>query len=95
MARILITGSAGGIGAMAAHFLVDQPHGAVLHARNDSRPAGASRTPPGAPGVMTARGTAAGDILEVRGAVPGWAVTVQARSGTDPRGAAIKVEAAQ
>jgi NAD(P)-dependent dehydrogenase (short-subunit alcohol dehydrogenase family) len=37
MARILITGSADGLGQMAAQLLVDAGHDVVLHARNGSR----------------------------------------------------------
>jgi NAD(P)-dependent dehydrogenase (short-subunit alcohol dehydrogenase family) len=37
MARVLITGSADGLGQMAAQLLVDEGHRVVLHARNESR----------------------------------------------------------
>ena len=37
MARVFITGSSDGLGKMAAQLLVEQGHGVVLHARNDSR----------------------------------------------------------
>jgi len=37
MARVLITGSADGLGLMAGRRLMDQGHQVVLHARNDTR----------------------------------------------------------
>ncbi|HTE30401.1 MAG TPA: SDR family NAD(P)-dependent oxidoreductase [Chryseolinea sp.] len=37
MSRIFITGSADGLGQLAARFLTDQGHQVVLHARNDDR----------------------------------------------------------
>ena len=37
MASILITGSADGLGQLAAKALVDQGHRVVLHARNAER----------------------------------------------------------
>ena len=37
MARIFITGSAAGLGQMAAESLVEKGHKVVLHARNKER----------------------------------------------------------
>ena len=37
MARILVTGSADGLGKMAAQWLIEQGHSVVLHARNEAR----------------------------------------------------------
>jgi hypothetical protein len=37
MARIFITGSADGLGRMAAELLIEQGHGVVLHARSQAR----------------------------------------------------------
>jgi len=37
MARIFVTGSADGLGQMAARELVEQGHQVVLHARNEKR----------------------------------------------------------
>ena len=37
MARIFITGSSDGLGLMAGRLLVDEGHGVVLHARNETR----------------------------------------------------------
>jgi len=44
MARIFITGSADGLGLMAARLLVEQGHRVTLHARNDTRAADARRS---------------------------------------------------
>jgi NAD(P)-dependent dehydrogenase (short-subunit alcohol dehydrogenase family) len=41
MARVFITGSADGLGLMAAQILLDDGHEVVLHARNDARAADA------------------------------------------------------
>lgn len=48
MARILITGSSDGIGAVAARKLVQQGHSVILHARNESRAEDAKKNCPGA-----------------------------------------------
>ena len=48
MARILITGSADGLGKMTAHLLVAQGHSVVLHARNPQRAKDAMAATPGA-----------------------------------------------
>ena len=48
MARVFITGSADGLGQMAAQLLVDDGHQVVLHARNDARARDAMRAVPGA-----------------------------------------------
>ncbi len=48
MARIFITGSAGGLGQMAARLLVANGHRVVLHARNQSRAKEALVAVPGA-----------------------------------------------
>ena len=37
MARVFVTGSADGLGKMAAQLLIQQGHGVVLHARNEAR----------------------------------------------------------
>ncbi len=50
MARVLVTGSADGLGRMAAESLVEQGHEAVLHARNEQR--ARDTTVPGAAGVV-------------------------------------------
>lgn len=52
MARVLITGSADGLGQLAARRLVEAGHGVVLHARNDARARDAMRAVPGARGAL-------------------------------------------
>jgi NAD(P)-dependent dehydrogenase (short-subunit alcohol dehydrogenase family) len=54
MARIFITGSADGLGQMAAKLLVGQGHQVVLHARNVMRGREAMAAVPGAETVMHA-----------------------------------------
>ncbi len=54
MARIFITGSADGLGQMAADLLVKQGHQVVLHARNNQRGQQAMDKVPGAEGVLIA-----------------------------------------
>ena len=48
MARVLVTGSADGLGRMAAQLLVEQGHRVVLHARNAARARAAREAVPGA-----------------------------------------------
>jgi NAD(P)-dependent dehydrogenase (short-subunit alcohol dehydrogenase family) len=52
MSRILITGSADGLGLMAARLLVDEGHDVLLHARNQERAEHALAAAPGAVGVL-------------------------------------------
>jgi NAD(P)-dependent dehydrogenase (short-subunit alcohol dehydrogenase family) len=59
MARILITGSADGLGQMAARRLVDSRHEVVLHARNAVRAREAMAAVPGA------RHAIAGDLSSI------------------------------
>jgi len=54
MARIFITGSADGLGQMAARILVEQGHRVVLHARNEKRGREALAAVPGAETVLSA-----------------------------------------
>ncbi|OLY91872.1 NAD(P)-dependent dehydrogenase, short-chain alcohol dehydrogenase family [Cnuella takakiae] len=53
MARIFITGSADGLGALAAKALIEQGHEVVLHARNAERGRDAMARNPGAAAVVT------------------------------------------
>jgi NAD(P)-dependent dehydrogenase (short-subunit alcohol dehydrogenase family) len=53
MARVFITGSADGLGRMAAQLLVEQGHSVVLHARNEQRGRDAISVIPGAEAVVT------------------------------------------
>jgi NAD(P)-dependent dehydrogenase (short-subunit alcohol dehydrogenase family) len=52
LARVFITGSSDGLGRMAARLLVEQGHGVVLHARNESRGREALAAVPGAETVV-------------------------------------------
>jgi NAD(P)-dependent dehydrogenase (short-subunit alcohol dehydrogenase family) len=54
MARIFITGSADGLGQLAAKALIARAHQVVLHARNEKRGREALDKAPGAEGVVTA-----------------------------------------
>jgi NAD(P)-dependent dehydrogenase (short-subunit alcohol dehydrogenase family) len=54
MARIFITGSADGLGQLAAKALINQGHQVVLHARNAERGRQALDKLPGAENVLTA-----------------------------------------
>jgi NAD(P)-dependent dehydrogenase (short-subunit alcohol dehydrogenase family) len=59
MARILITGSADGLGQLSAKSLVDQGHQVVLHARNPERGRYARQKVPGAGHVLS------GDLSDI------------------------------
>ena len=61
MARIFVTGSADGLGRMAAGLLVADGHDVVLHARNEARGRDALRGRRGAAGVVT------GDLATLAG----------------------------
>jgi NAD(P)-dependent dehydrogenase (short-subunit alcohol dehydrogenase family) len=61
MARVLITGSADGLGLMAGAILTRQGHTVTLHARNDRRAAEADRELPSAEAVIT------GDLATIAG----------------------------
>ena len=54
MARIFITGSADGLGQLAAKALIAEGHNVVLHARNEQRGQEALAKVPGAESVVTA-----------------------------------------
>jgi NAD(P)-dependent dehydrogenase (short-subunit alcohol dehydrogenase family) len=54
MARIFITGSADGLGKLAAKALINQGHEVVLHARNTQRAREALDSVKGAENVVTA-----------------------------------------
>jgi NAD(P)-dependent dehydrogenase (short-subunit alcohol dehydrogenase family) len=59
MSRIFVTGSADGLGKMAAQLLIDQGHQVVLHARNKVRAQEALAAVPGAEAV------AVGDVASI------------------------------
>lgn len=54
MAKILITGSADGLGLLAAKALIQGGHQVVLHARNEERKKQALKNAPGAAGILVA-----------------------------------------
>lgn len=54
MAKIFITGSAGGLGQLSAELLIQQGHSVVLHARNKQRTLDAIKKNPKAEAVLTA-----------------------------------------
>ena len=54
MTRIFITGSADGLGQLAAEALIAHGHQVVLHARNEKRGREALEKVPGAETVLTA-----------------------------------------
>jgi NAD(P)-dependent dehydrogenase (short-subunit alcohol dehydrogenase family) len=54
MARVLITGSADGLGLLAAQRLIEQGHAVTLHARNPQRARAASAAAEGAEAVLVA-----------------------------------------
>lgn len=60
MSRIFITGSADGLGQMAARLLLEQGHRVVLHARNEKRAGDARAALPGAEAVVV------GDLSSIR-----------------------------
>ena len=60
MARVFITGSADGLGKMAAQLLTKQGHKVVLHARNEKRGQEAMAAAPGAEAVVV------GDLSSIR-----------------------------
>jgi NAD(P)-dependent dehydrogenase (short-subunit alcohol dehydrogenase family) len=59
MASILITGSADGLGQLAAQSLIEQGHQVVLHARNAERARHAKQNAPGAAHVLV------GDLSDI------------------------------
>src|SRR4051812_12739154 len=61
MARIFITGSADGLGLLAANALISVGHKVVLHARNGIRAREAINKVPGAVTVLTADLSAIGE----------------------------------
>jgi NAD(P)-dependent dehydrogenase (short-subunit alcohol dehydrogenase family) len=52
MARVFVTGSADGLGLMAAQSLIERGHKVTLHARNDARAEVARKAAPGAEAVI-------------------------------------------
>lgn len=69
MARIFITGSADGLGQLAANALIDKGHKVVLHARNAQRGREALDKVPGAETVVTADLTSIDETIQLGGKV--------------------------
>src|SRR3984885_5778699 len=65
MARVFVTGSADGLGQMAAQLLIEQGHGVVLHARNEQRGKEAMAGVPGAESVVIGDLTSIGQTRNV------------------------------
>jgi NAD(P)-dependent dehydrogenase (short-subunit alcohol dehydrogenase family) len=65
MARIFITGSADGLGQLAANALIAQGHKVVLHARNATRGREALAKVPGAETVVTADLTRVDETIQL------------------------------
>ena len=65
MARIFITGSADGLGQLAAQALIAQGHQVVLHARSEKRRQDALDQAPGAEDVLTADLTSIDDTKQL------------------------------
>ncbi len=61
MARVFITGSADGLGQMAAELLLEQGHSVVLHARNEKRAADTRAAVPASEHVVV------GDLSSISG----------------------------
>jgi len=69
MARIFITGSADGLGQLAAKMLIGQGHQVVLHARNEKRAGEALAKVPGAESVITADLSNLDETIQLAGKV--------------------------
>ena len=54
MSRVFITGSAEGLGSMAANLLIEHGHDVTLHARSDARAEDALASAPGATAALVA-----------------------------------------
>ena len=65
MSRIFITGSADGLGQMAANLLIKDGHQVVLHARNKRRGEEAMAAAPGAETVVTGDLSSIAEIINV------------------------------
>src|SRR5919206_413015 len=65
MARIFITGSADGLGQLAAQALIARGHRVILHARNETRGREALDRVPGAEGVVTADLSSVGETKQL------------------------------
>jgi NAD(P)-dependent dehydrogenase (short-subunit alcohol dehydrogenase family) len=71
MARVLVTGSADGLGQMAARLMVTDGHRVVLHARNSERASQALAAVPGAETAVTGDLSCIGEIHDLADQVNG------------------------
>jgi NAD(P)-dependent dehydrogenase (short-subunit alcohol dehydrogenase family) len=71
MARVLVTGSADGLGQMAARLMVADKHRVVLHARNSERAAEALAAVPGAESVVVGDLSSIGETRDIADQVNG------------------------
>jgi NAD(P)-dependent dehydrogenase (short-subunit alcohol dehydrogenase family) len=67
MARIMITGSADGLGQMAARLLIGEGHEVVLHARSQARARDAQAGAPGSAGVLVGDLAVLGETVKLAG----------------------------
>ncbi|WNV84006.1 SDR family NAD(P)-dependent oxidoreductase [Umezawaea sp. Da 62-37] len=67
MSTVLITGSADGLGQMAAKLLLDEGHEVVLHARDEARAEQALGAVPGAAGVLTGDLSSIAEVVGLAG----------------------------
>lgn len=74
MAKIFITGSADGLGELAAKSLIEKGHNVVLHARNSERGKDALKKIPGAENVLTGDLSSMEETIKLAGKVNelGW-----------------------
>lgn len=72
MARVFITGSADGLGLMAARLLLEQGHEVVVHGRSDRRAAEALAAAPGAAGAVSGDLSSIGETKQLAGKVNGY-----------------------
>lgn len=72
MAKIFITGSADGLGQLAAKELIKQGHEVVLHARNQQRAEQAMKITPGAKEVLIADLSDIEEVKKLAGKANAW-----------------------
>ena len=88
MARVFITGSADGLGRMAAQLLIEQGHTVILHARNQKRGQEAMAAVPGAETVVVGDTEVDFEFARAAGCrvvlVPGGSRTREELSGVTP-----------
>ncbi len=88
MSRVFITGSADGLGKMAAQLLVEQGHRVVLHARNARRAKDALAAVLGAETAVIGDLSSISETRSVAEQVIGWAALMP--SSTTPLSATAR-----